>query len=70
MTTPRQDNRPFDAGDPVVLAEGTYQGTSGIFLRLRPDIHWADIQETGGRIRSHPVVWLAHRVQAPAVPVS
>jgi hypothetical protein len=53
---------PFREGDEVVLAEGTYQGTPGVFLRLRPDIKWADITERGGRIRSHPVAWLAHSV--------
>ena len=50
----------FHEGDEVVLAEGTYQGTLGIFLRLREDVNWADISERNGRIRSHPVVWLAH----------
>ena len=50
----------FREGDEVVLAEGTYQGTLGIFLRLREDVNWADISERNGRIRSHPVVWLAH----------
>ena len=49
----------FHEGDEVVLAEGTYQGTPGVFLRLRPDVNWADIAERSGRIRSHPVRWLA-----------
>jgi hypothetical protein len=44
----------------VVLAEGTYQGTRGVFLQLRPDIHWADIEETNGVIRSHPMQLLQH----------
>jgi hypothetical protein len=48
----------FREGDAVVLAEGTYQGTPGIFLCLRGDVHWADIAESGGRVRSHPVAWL------------
>jgi hypothetical protein len=50
----------FLAGDEVVLAEGTYQGTPGVFLRLKEDINWADITERNGSIRSHPVAWLAH----------
>jgi hypothetical protein len=50
----------FHEGDPVVLADGTYQGTPGIFLRLRGDVNWADITERGGRVRSHPIAWLAH----------
>ena len=45
-------------GDEVLLAEGTYQGTLGIFLRLREDPRWADIMERNGKIRSHPVAWL------------
>jgi hypothetical protein len=51
----------FHPGDEVVLAEGTYQGTSGVFLRLSPDVKWADIKESSGRLRSHPLVWLAYR---------
>ena len=57
-------NRPigpsFHEGDEVVLAEGTYQGTPGIFLRLTKDANWADISERNGSIRQHPMVWLAH----------
>jgi hypothetical protein len=49
----------FHQGDEVVLAQGTYQGTQGVFLRLKQDVHWADITECSGRIRSHPVEWLA-----------
>jgi hypothetical protein len=47
-------------GERVVLAEGTYQGTRGVFLQLRPDLRWADIEETNGVIRSHPMQWLQH----------
>jgi len=54
----------FRQGDEVVLAEGTYQGTPGVFLRLRDDVRWADITERNGRIRSHPVVWLEHSKKA------
>ena len=50
----------FREGDDVVLAEGTYQGTPGVFLHLKPDVKWADIAERNGMIRSHPVAWLAH----------
>jgi len=61
-------NRPFGTvfreGDEVVLAEGTYQGTPGVFVRLRKDANWADITERNGSIRSHPVAWLAHSTGA------
>ena len=50
----------FCEGDQVVLAEGTYQGTLGVFVRLRKDINWADIAERNGNVRSHPVAWLEH----------
>lgn len=57
----------FREGDEVVLAQGAYQGTLGVFLRLREDPHWADITERNGAVRSHPVIWLAHSVaSAPA----
>jgi hypothetical protein len=54
----------FHEGDEVVLAEGSYQGTPGIFLRLRPDPTWADLTERDGRVKSHPIAWLAHSVPA------
>ena len=50
----------FREGDLVVLANGTYQGTPGVFLRLRKDVQWADITERNGDVREHPVEWLAH----------
>ena len=50
----------FREGDEVVLAKGSYEGTLGIFLRLKEDTNWADIRERNGAIRSHPVMWLAH----------
>ena len=50
----------FKKGDRVVLAEGTYQGTPGVFSRLRPDINWAEIIERSGAMRCHPVEWLQH----------
>jgi dTDP-4-amino-4,6-dideoxygalactose transaminase len=58
----------FREGDEVVLANGTYQGTLGVFLRLRADVSWADIRERNGNVRSHPVTWLAH--SASAIPGS
>ena len=65
-----QTNGPaFHAGDKVVLAYGTYQGTSGVFLRLREDPNWADITEQSGDVCAHPVAWLAHsgdEVRSPA----
>jgi hypothetical protein len=54
----------FHEGDEVVLANGTYQGTPGVFLRLKEDVNWADITERNGDIRSHPVIWLAHSANA------
>ena len=59
-------HRDFSEGDAVVLAEGTYQGTVGTFLRLREDVKWADISEQNGSIRSHPVAWLALSPQSRA----
>jgi len=50
---------PFREGEEVVLALGTYQGTRGVFLRLREDTAWADITQRDGAIRSHPVAWLS-----------
>jgi hypothetical protein len=50
----------FKAGDEVLLAEGPYEGTTGVFLRLRDDVKWAEITEWNGHIRVHPVAWLAH----------
>lgn len=54
----------FHEGDEIVLAEGTYQGAHGVFLRLEPDAKWADIKESDGTIRSHPVDWLTHSAAA------
>ena len=50
----------FREGDEIELATGSYQGTPGIFLRLREDVRWADITERNGKVRCHPVEWLAH----------
>jgi hypothetical protein len=65
MTTDRPVDGVYHKGDEVVLAAGTYQGSLGVFLRLKEDVNWADITERDGEIRSHPVVWLAHAAEAP-----
>lgn len=51
--------REFHEGDAVVLSEGTYQGTRGEFLHMTDDATWAEIREHSGRVRSHPLAWLA-----------
>ena len=53
----------FHEGDEIVLVEGSYQGTLGVFVRLRDDVAWADIAERNGDIRCHPVAWLGHAVK-------
>ena len=60
MTSNGQGSAEFRAGDEVVLAEGSYQGTLGVFVRLKKDVNWADITERNGSVRSHPVAWLGH----------
>ena len=60
MMSNRAVDNVFHEGDQVVLAEGTYQGTQGVFIRLRDDVKWADITERNGNVRSHPVAWLDH----------
>jgi hypothetical protein len=50
----------FRVGDKVFLAEGPYQGTPGVFLTLRQDVGWAEIEETNKKVRIHPVRWLRH----------
>ena len=52
----------FHEGDEVVLVAGSYQGTLGVFVRLKSDFAWADVMERNGEVRSHPVVWLRHAV--------
>jgi hypothetical protein len=64
MTSTSSIGPTFHEGDEVVLNLGTYPGTSGVFLRLREDTAWADITQSDGRIRSHPVGWLAHSTVA------
>jgi hypothetical protein len=60
MIDNRTDSSTFREGDQVVLDRGSYQGTPGVFVRLRKDVKWADIRERNGSLRSHPVEWLAH----------
>jgi hypothetical protein len=60
LTTARPVAPSFREGDQVVLAEGTYQGTTGVFLHLRKDIKWAEITEKNGSVRCHPVEWMEH----------
>jgi len=58
----------FSSGDQVVLADGLYKGTAGVFLRFREDVNWADITESNGKIRSHPVAWLSRCPATSFVP--
>ena len=60
MMSSRPAGSVFREGDEVVLTEGTYQGTLGVFVGLRKDVNWADITERDGCVRSHPVAWLDH----------
>ena len=64
MMSSRTAGPTFREGDEVVLAQGSYQGTLGVFLRLKQDVNWADITERNGDVRSHPVIWLAHSTGA------
>jgi len=50
----------FRKGDQVVLTGGPHWGTPGIFLRLRSDVNWADLEEGNGGVRCHPVAWISH----------
>jgi hypothetical protein len=68
MTSTRPADPTFRQGDEVELAHGTYQGTLGVFQRLREDVSWADIMERSGEVRGHPVIWLAHSASATQVP--
>lgn len=60
MNNVKATSTTFCQGDEIVLVHGSYQGTIGIFFRLKDDNQWADITESNGTIRSHPVAWLAH----------
>jgi hypothetical protein len=66
MLDDKTDDRTFHEGDMVVLDQGTYQGTYGVFVRLLNDVNWAEIRENDGSLWNHPVVWLAHVPSAAA----
>jgi hypothetical protein len=68
MTNKGSVGNAFQEGDEVVLDCGTYQGTLGVFVRLKKDTNWADILERDGSLWSHPVAWLGHA--AGAAPLS
>jgi hypothetical protein len=61
MTNPTLASPSFKEGDAVVLRIGSNQGTTGMFLRLKNDVKWAEIMESNGSVRSHPLEWLARR---------
>ena len=44
----------------MVLADGMYPCTRGVFIRLSKDVNWAEVRERNGEVRCHPVVWLRH----------
>ncbi len=69
MTTITPTPQIFREGDEVILVSGTYPGTPGRFLRFREDANWADITERNGRVRSHPVAWLAHNTVEATAPI-
>ena len=51
----------FREGDNVVvLADGMYPCTPGVFIQLKKDVKWAEIRERSGVVQSHPVSWLQH----------
>ncbi len=60
IVTIRPASAAFQEGDGVVLVRGSYQGARGTFLRFRTDPKWADVAETNGNTRQHPVEWMAH----------
>lgn len=55
-----ESDKVFRAGDNVILSEGTFQCTPGVFLGLTDDDNWAEIKEYDGVVRNHPVIWLRH----------
>jgi len=67
MKNDRIDGNAFREGDEVVLDQGSYQGTPGVFVGFQKDINWANIRERDGSLRSHPVAWLAHAPSAATV---
>lgn len=65
--TPTTVARPqFRAGDSiVVLYDGRYNGMAGRFVGLRDDPNWADIEQSNGSVRPHPVQWLRRPEDLP-----
>jgi hypothetical protein len=57
-------NTIFQKGEAVVLFKGSNVGTPGIFVDLRRDRKWADVEEQDGIVRQHPVEWLTRRTPA------
>ncbi len=51
-------------GDEVVLTDGPYKGSLGVFIGLRDDPNWADIKGRDGKVMAHPVEWLARSTAA------
>ena len=70
MTSNESAGTAFREGEEVVLAKGSYQGTLGVFVKLKNDVNWADIKERNGSNRSHPVAWLAPSTAATPASVS
>ncbi len=71
MIKSRHPGPPFVAGDEVVMAIGSHQGTPGVFVKLRADPNWADILERDGQVRSHPLQWMVlASSRAPVKPAS
>lgn len=66
MTTTKPVGPLFHQGEEVILAQGNNEGTTGVFLKLRPDTNWADVADHNGNVRSHPVAWLEHIKPAAA----
>jgi len=60
MNEKQETGKNFHAGEAVFLALGTYQGTSGEFVRFCEDRNWAVIKQIDGEVRNHPVAWLGH----------
>ncbi|GEM_PF-6875832 len=70
MKTDAAADPEFKPGDNVILAEGPYQGTPGVFLGpMKIDARWADIKERNDVVRQHPLVWLRHFEFFPGDPL-
>ena len=51
----------FVPGERVFVAEGPYTCTVGVFVAPRRDVNWADIQDSGDPIATHPFRWVRRR---------